>query len=103
MINLLKETKEILERHGLTLEDIKWVSADEGLIPVELFLIKADHEYDDGYGSVKVDPCLIVVGDGWWLERREYDGSEWWAFCAAPVKPNTPERYDLDVFVGEDW
>jgi len=27
------------------------------------------------------------VGDDWWLERHEYDGSEWWVFQKLPIKP----------------
>ncbi len=98
MVNLLRETESVLERHGKTLEDIKWVSSCGDLIPVDLFLIQADRCYDDGYGSAEVNESLIVSGDDWWLERREYDGSEWWVFCTAPVKPDTPERYDLNIF-----
>lgn len=98
MINLLKETELILAGHGRTLKDIKWVSSGGDLIPVDLFLIQADRFYDNGYGGAEVDESLIVSGDDWWLERREYDGSEWWEFCTTPVKPNTPERYDLNIF-----
>jgi hypothetical protein len=102
VVNLLKETESVLEEHGKTLEDIKWVSSCGDLIPVDLFLIQADRCYDNGYGGVEVDVSLIVSGDDWWLERREYDGSEWWVFRTAPVKPNTPERYDLNIFYLEE-
>jgi len=27
---------------------------------------------------------IIVFNDGSWLERREYDGSEWWEFQQTP-------------------
>ena len=27
---------------------------------------------------------LVVVGDSWWLERHEYDGSEWWEYKEKP-------------------
>ena len=29
----------------------------------------------------------MVVGNNWWLERHEYDGSEWWEYKQFPVKP----------------
>jgi hypothetical protein len=29
---------------------------------------------------------IIVVGKDWWLERHEYDGSEWWEFKTMPDK-----------------
>lgn len=28
-----------------------------------------------------------MAGDDWWLERAEYDGSEWWKFKTLPVEP----------------
>jgi len=30
---------------------------------------------------------LYVVGEDWWLERGEYDGSEWWEFKRLPECP----------------
>ena len=27
---------------------------------------------------------LVVVGDNWWIERRDYDGSEWWEYKEKP-------------------
>jgi hypothetical protein len=26
----------------------------------------------------------MVIGSDWWLERHEYDGSEWWEFKSLP-------------------
>lgn len=43
-------------------------------------------------GTEEVATDLLVVGDGWWLERHEYDGSEWWEHKALPAKP---ERHDV--------
>lgn len=28
----------------------------------------------------------MLVGDGWWIERAEYDGSEWWEFKTIPTE-----------------
>ena len=30
---------------------------------------------------------LVVVGKDFWLERNNYDGSEWWEFKQVPVEP----------------
>ena len=27
---------------------------------------------------------LKIIGKDWWMERREYDGAEWWEFKKAP-------------------
>lgn len=40
--------------------------------------------YDDGYGSQEIFG-FIVFKDGTWLERDEYDGSEWWDFKSKPT------------------
>ena len=39
---------------------------------------------DSGYGSAEIREDLVIVGKDWWLERDEYDGSEWWAFHTMP-------------------
>jgi hypothetical protein len=42
-------------------------------------------EYDSGYGSQEVGG-VIVFNDGTWMERREYDGSEWWESFKTPQR-----------------
>lgn len=83
-MNLLKETEEILKDNGKKLSDIIAVQGFEFGMPVDTFLKLADVEYDDGYGSSKVAEDLIVIGTDWWLERHEYDGSEWWEYKEIP-------------------
>ncbi len=104
MTNFLKETLEVLKRSGKTPDDVRWVGKRE---PDYLAAIKArvevlpcgtwaeferfaDFDYDDGYGGVEVASDLKVVGDDWWLERGEYDGSEWWEFKTLPARPKEP-------------
>lgn len=53
----------------------------------EDFKKNADIDYDSGYGSSKVAQDLLVVGENWWLERGEYDGSEWWDYKEMPKEP----------------
>lgn len=52
----------------------------------EEFLLWADFKYDGGYGVNEVSLNLVVVGQDWWLERHEYDGSEWWELKEIPLK-----------------
>ena len=61
----------------------------------------ADVEYDDGFGGQTVAKDLLVVGDGWWLERNEYDGSEWWEFRRPPQKPDKVR--DVVTLMGKYW
>lgn len=41
------------------------------------FLKKLDFEYDNDFGMQYVYG-IIMFNDNTWLERDEYDGSEWW-------------------------
>lgn len=55
----------------------QWLSFLEGL----------NFNYDDGYGSQELFG-VVWFKDGTWLERNEYDGSEWWKHKVAPKIPN---------------
>ena len=83
-MNLLKETREILKDNGRNIKDIKYVQGNDFGFSVDKFLELADTEYNDGFGSPKVAEDLIVIGEDWWLERHEYDGSEWWEYKELP-------------------
>ena len=41
------------------------------------FIKKLDVEYDDGYGTQELFGTIWLT-DGTWMDRGEYDGSEWW-------------------------
>lgn len=89
MSNLLAETKEVLMSHGKTVDDVLWVGSTEAYSTWKEFERVANIEYDNGYGGNEIAGNLIVVGKDWWLERGEYDGSEWWNFKTIPIKPIT--------------
>lgn len=42
-----------------------------------------DFEYNAGYGSQEIEGFISFTDDTW-LEREEYDGSEWWDFKQCP-------------------
>lgn len=51
------------------------------------FKRNANFYYDNGYGSQYINQSLkIIFKDGSFLERREYDGAEWWEFVQSPKK-----------------
>lgn len=97
-MNLRTETLRVLEEHNKTVEDIKFICSNDKNIPINIFFIKADREYDDGYGGAEVDQSLMIVGDNWWLERGEYDGSEWWEFKIIPKTPDEKPDYTYSPF-----
>lgn len=88
-MNLLAETVHVLATHNLTGADVLWVGSCDGQYAEswEEFATAATViEYDDGFGGQEIHAALVVVGDDWWLERGEYDGSEWWAFKRRPTR-----------------
>jgi hypothetical protein len=88
MINFLDETKDFLEKRNKTLDDIIYVQTDEFRIKdIQKFLKSMDFDYDDGFGCQEIPSDLKIIGKDFWLERYEYDGSEWWDFKTTPV-PN---------------
>ena len=97
------ETKNVLHRHNKTMDDVLWVSIkydDSDVaykIDKSLFILKADREYNNGFGLSEVNRYLTLVGEDFWLERHEYDGSEWWEYKSMPVEPEKT-TYVVDIF-----
>ena len=100
-MNLLKETINVLTEHNLTSKDVVWVGNEEVKTNWENFAKIADVEYDHGFGSQQVATDLLIVGKNWWLERHEYDGSEWWEFKQMPQKPKI--KVELYRVIGGNW
>ena len=100
-MNLLHETMEALCDFGKTIDDVQWIGTKNMTIPVENFLEVANDYYDNDYGTPMVADDLVIVGDGWWLERYEYDGAESWVFKTAPKKPSIERK--VDRVISEYW
>lgn len=101
MANLLDETIETLKINGKTEKDVLWVGCNNFYTTWEHFKSVADIEYDEGFGGQQIATDLLVVGDNWWLERGEYDGSEWWEFKELPKHPL--KRFDFTKVEGGLW
>lgn len=41
----------------------------------------------NGYYPTVIPLDFVIVGKDWWLERTQYDGSEWFEFKTKPEKP----------------
>ena len=85
--NLKEETLKKLSEYGLNWSDVAWISIKNKEVNKDVFLKLADKEYDNDYGDTRVNLYLIIMGADWWLERVEYDGSEYWTFKKIPMKP----------------
>jgi hypothetical protein len=98
MQNLLKETLDILKSVNKGPGDVVRVQWDKFYCTWEQFMGAANFTYDNGFGGAVVETSLKVVGEDWWLERGEYDGSEWWEFKTIPTIPDlqhVPAQDDL--------
>jgi len=93
MKNLLDETLECLKENNKDVFDIKWISVNNNILDWSEFESVANTEYNSGYGyfgKLKVNNGLVIVGDDWWLERKEgEDASQWWEFKTLPMKPES--------------
>lgn len=52
----------------------------------ETFLNQIDVEYDESYGCQELFGT-IWMENGTWMERFEFDGSEWWRVMTQPEIP----------------
>ena len=98
---LWNETIEDLREHGKTFADVRWIGTRDARIPLDSFRRLADVVYDSDYGGQRVAADLLVVGDDWWMERHEYDGSEWWEFKTMPVMPE--RAIEVRRIIGGAW
>lgn len=101
-MNLYDETVRILEQNGKTIKDIVFVQGNSFRISVSNFIeVAKTTDYDSGFGASEIASDLVLVGDGFWLERGEYDGSEWWEFKEPPSRLERTESVNSLSIVGE--
>lgn len=96
MQNLLKETIETIQDYNFNWPaDVDYICAHDWNIrenveiPISLFEKVANREYDNGYGCAEVDQSLmIVMKNGDYFVRDEYDGAESWEYiCVNHIRP----------------
>lgn len=93
LVNLYKETIQNLLTQNKKISDIVFISTMIDGVEYELssddfFELAKGIDYDNGYGSVEINLRLKIVGDNWWLERYDFDGSEHWVFKTIPKRPD---------------
>lgn len=89
-INFKEETINAIINNGKSIEDVMFVRTDRAQCTFNEFLILIDnYEYNNGFGREYINLSLVIVGRDWWLERHEYDGSEWWEFKQMPTSIKT--------------
>lgn len=91
MTNLLTETLEAMQDAHKTHNDIVYIGSLRSghRCTWQEYEVIANRNYDAGYGCHEVALDLVIVfGDGSWLERFEYDGSEDWRFKSTMQCPD---------------
>lgn len=102
MTNLWEETTRMLAAHGKTFENVEYVQgSDFGITKENFEKVAKKSDYDSGFGAAEVADDLVVVGDNWWLERQEYDGSEWWEYKERPKQIS--EIKEVNHLAGGMW
>jgi hypothetical protein len=82
-MNLLNETEDKIKCFGYTVDQIIFIGSISKKVKCdwEFFKIIANAEYDQGFGCAEVREDLVIIFEDYnYLERREYDGSEWWEY-----------------------
>lgn len=80
--------------NGRKVKQYKLIALNRGLKDDEVFQGEGEidwskipeklYKYDAGYGIQYWDGWITFEGEDSWLERREYDGSEWWSQITPP-------------------
>lgn len=102
--NLWEETISVLKNYNLTWDDVDHIilDGDNVTISKENFeKVARETNYDSGWGAAEIRSDLIIRGWNWWLERAEYDGSEWWELKTLPIVPN--ETTTVTRLTTGDW
>jgi hypothetical protein len=102
-MNLYDETVEKLEAHGKSFNDVVAICGNSFQISKEEFAWLSRTEYDNDYGAPEVATDLVIIGADWWLERNEYDGSEWWDFKQMPEYKKLPFKQITALTVRQAW
>lgn len=103
-INAQQELLQVLKSIEKNQSDISWmlVYTQSYSDISEAFTTIDDlgFTYDNGYGSQELFG-IVYFNDGTWLERGEYDGSEWWEHITTPTLEQWKERYNIEK--GSIW
>ena len=99
MINAQQELLQVLNSIKKNQSDISWrlvYTADYSEVSEAFTSIdQLDFSYDSGYGTQKLFG-VVYFNDNTWLERGEYDGSEWWEHITTPTLEQWKEKYSIE-------
>jgi hypothetical protein len=105
MKNTMKEFLETLDMCEKKISDIKsiiiayekypnpkkiLIDSENGTLSMNDLMV-LDFEYDNGFGGQELFG-YVIFKDNTWLERGEYDGSEWWKYQKFPTYNEIKEK-----------
>jgi hypothetical protein len=110
-INFKEEIIEKLKLHNYSVNDIAYVvvfdrKGNRHCVDANEFLEYAARiNYDNGYGTDYIETNIqIVMKDGNYFSRNEYDGSEWFNLNIVPSLDEAVEAFDEnEMVVIADW
>ena len=106
LTNFAEETITALHRNSYNIHDIAWIGNHEYAVPIqEFFDVALRTNYNkDAYGSPLAIPMdlFIVMKDGSYFERREYDGSERWEYIPVIKRPYKETHFNCKSFADVD-
>lgn len=106
MSNLIEETTLEIQNSNHTELDVSWVGSLDGKYAMSWNQFKnlfKEINYNPGYGGQEIASDLtIVFFDDSWLERGEYDGSEWWSYKKYPTMSQSPNTFSK-IYCCEYW
>lgn len=105
IVNFCEETISRLAFYNYIIDDIAWIGNRFFDIPIhEFFDAARKTTYNNGYGSAAMPmDLLIVMKDGSYFERGEYDGSEWWRYVPIIERPNMHTHLKYKSFEGINY
>lgn len=96
---LIEEILWNLKDNGLEEQDIFWIGSMDGKYVMDWDDFKEkfnDIEYDSGFGAQEIASDLVMVmNDGTYFNRSEYDGAEGWEYNKVPVKSYNPKSFEF--------
>jgi len=88
MKTFLQETLEAIKDSGHKESDVMFIGSSDGVYRLSFkdFAKIADFTYDSGFGAQEIAKDLIIYfKDKTYIQRSEYDGSEWWEYNVPKV------------------
>lgn len=102
-MNFLKETEEAIKGSGHNIKDVMFIGSADGEYRMDWnkFKVKANFDYDSGFGAAEIATNLIIYfTDHTYIVREEYDGSEWWKYNVPKLFNENDKYKDFDNLGG---